>query len=83
MARCNASSLVMQVARPAAARDRLVQNRSPLHLFHILPRIADMEAPGNRPEPSSGSSSPTIMRKSVVFPGAIRGTRPTFSPGFN
>src|SRR5262249_7897133 len=33
--------------------------------------------------PSSGSSSPTIMRKSVVLPAPFGPTKPTFSPGFN
>src|ERR1700733_10713027 len=33
--------------------------------------------------PSSGSSSPTIIRKSVVLPEPLGPTSPTFSPGFN
>src|SRR5579863_5406643 len=38
---------------------------------------------GSETEPSSGSSSPTIMRKSVVLPEPFGPTKPTFSPGFN
>src|SRR5258705_8416305 len=33
--------------------------------------------------PSSTDSSPTIMRKSVVFPEPFGPTRPTFSPGLS
>src|SRR5437868_14456530 len=38
---------------------------------------------GSETEPSSGSSSPTTMRNSVVLPEPFGPTRPTFSPGFN
>src|SRR6202158_3755021 len=38
---------------------------------------------GTETSPSSGTSSSTIMRKSVVFPEPLGPTRPTFSPGFN
>src|SRR5438045_9612485 len=38
---------------------------------------------GSETEPSSGSSSPTTIRKSVVLPEPLGPTRPTFSPGFN
>src|ERR1700732_1489176 len=38
---------------------------------------------GSETEPSSGSSSPTTMRKRVVLPAPLGPTRPTFSPGFN
>src|SRR5271170_4328741 len=33
--------------------------------------------------PSSGASSPTTIRNSVVLPDPLGPTRPTFSPGFN
>ena len=36
---------------------------------------------GTDTSPSSGASSPTIMRKSVVLPAPLGPTRPTFSPG--
>src|SRR5579872_4606013 len=38
---------------------------------------------GTVTSPSSGSSSPTIMRKSVVLPEPLGPTRPTFSPGLS
>src|SRR5579864_3411816 len=38
---------------------------------------------GTETSPSSGVSSPTTMRKSVVLPAPLGPTRPTFSPGFN
>src|SRR4051812_34368912 len=38
---------------------------------------------GTETSPSSGSSSPTTMRKSVVFPAPLGPTRPTFSPGLS
>src|SRR6185437_8910486 len=38
---------------------------------------------GTETSPSSGSSSPMIMRKSVVLPAPFGPTSPTFSPGFN
>ena len=38
---------------------------------------------GTVTSPSSGTSSPTIIRKSVVLPAPFGPTRPTFSPGFN
>src|SRR5690349_3914808 len=38
---------------------------------------------GTETSPSSGASSPTIMRKRVVLPEPFGPTRPTFSPGFN
>src|SRR5579863_2782763 len=38
---------------------------------------------GTETSPSSGSSSPTIMRKSVVLPEPLGPTSPTFSPGFS
>src|SRR5665213_951875 len=38
---------------------------------------------GSETEPSSGSSSPTTIRKSVVLPEPLGPTKPTFSPGFN
>ena len=39
---------MMQIARAAAARDRLVQHRAALHLFHVLAEIADVQPLGNR-----------------------------------
>ena len=33
--------------------------------------------------PSSGDSSPTIIRKSVDLPAPLGPTRPTFSPGLS
>src|SRR5688572_32977948 len=38
---------------------------------------------GTETSPSSGASSPTIRRKSVVLPAPLGPTRPTFSPGFS
>src|SRR5438132_2261784 len=38
---------------------------------------------GTDTSPSSGVSSPTIMRNSVVFPDPFGPTRPTFSPGLS
>ena len=38
---------------------------------------------GTETSPSSGASSPTIMRKSVVLPDPLGPTRPTFSPGLS
>src|SRR6476661_5795796 len=38
---------------------------------------------GTETSPSSGSSSPTTMRKSVVFPAPLGPTSPTFSPGLS
>src|SRR5665213_3696897 len=38
---------------------------------------------GTETVPSSGSSSPTTMRKSVVLPAPLGPTRPAFSPGFS
>ena len=38
---------------------------------------------GTDTSPSSGLSSPVIIRKSVVFPEPFGPTRPTFSPSFN
>src|SRR5579883_151774 len=38
---------------------------------------------GTETSPSSGSSSPTIMRNSVVLPDPFGPTSPTRSPGFN
>ncbi len=40
--------LMMQIARAPAARDGLVQHRTPLHLFHVLAEIADVQPLGNR-----------------------------------
>ena len=75
--------LMMQIAGAAAAGDGFVEDRAALHLLHVLAEVADGELLGNRDAPSSGSSSPTIMRKSVVLPEPLGPTRPTFSPGFN
>ena len=36
---------------------------------------------GTETSPSSGTSSPTIIRNSVVLPEPFGPTRPTFSPG--
>src|SRR4029079_8825997 len=38
---------------------------------------------GTETSPSSGASSATIMRKSVVFPAPFGPTRPTLSPGLS
>src|SRR5215813_4566050 len=38
---------------------------------------------GTETSPSSGDSSRTTMRKSVVLPEPLGPTNPTFSPGFN
>src|ERR1051325_4950312 len=38
---------------------------------------------GTDTSPSSGDSSPTIIRKSVVLPEPFGPTRPTFSPGLS
>src|SRR6187431_2709389 len=38
---------------------------------------------GTETSPSSGVSSPTIMRKRVVLPAPLGPTRPTFSPGLS
>src|SRR3954447_19224565 len=38
---------------------------------------------GTETSPSSGASSPTIMRKRVVLPDPLGPTRPTFSPGLS
>ncbi len=38
---------------------------------------------GTVTSPSSGDSSPMIMRKRVVLPAPFGPTRPTFSPGFS
>ena len=38
---------------------------------------------GTVTSPSSGASSPMIMRKIVVLPAPFGPTSPTFSPGFS
>src|SRR6476661_8164929 len=38
---------------------------------------------GTETSPSSGRSSPVIIRKRVVFPDPFGPTRPTFSPGLS
>src|SRR5258706_2654611 len=38
---------------------------------------------GTETSPSSADSSPTIMRKSVVFPAPFGPTRPALSPGLS
>src|ERR1044071_2133129 len=38
---------------------------------------------GTETSPSSGASSPTIMRKSVVLPDPLGPTSPTLSPGLS
>ena len=38
---------------------------------------------GTETSPSSGASSPTIRRKSVVLPAPFGPTSPTFSPGLS
>ena len=38
---------------------------------------------GTDTSPSSGASSPTIIRNSVVLPEPFGPTRPTFSPGLS
>src|SRR5882762_4024903 len=38
---------------------------------------------GTETSPSSGDSSPTIIRKIVVLPAPLGPTRPTFSPGLS
>ncbi len=38
---------------------------------------------GTETSPSSGDSSPTIIRNSVVLPAPLGPTRPTFSPGLS
>src|SRR5205809_2966173 len=38
---------------------------------------------GTVTSPSSGPSSPVIMRKTVVFPAPLGPTSPAFSPGFS
>src|SRR5512139_1724663 len=38
---------------------------------------------GTDTSPSSGDSSPVIIRKMVVLPAPLGPTRPTFSPGFS
>ena len=48
MARCRCFQLMMQVARAAAARDGFIQNRTAFHLLHVLAKVADVKALGNR-----------------------------------
>src|SRR5918993_5607616 len=38
---------------------------------------------GTETSPSSGASSPTIIRNRVVLPDPLGPTRPTFSPGLS
>src|SRR5918993_1803097 len=38
---------------------------------------------GTETSPSSGASSPTIIRNSVVLPDPLGPTRPTFAPGLS
>src|SRR5580704_4596172 len=66
--------LVVQIADASAACDRFIQNRTTLHFLDVL---------GTETAPSSGVSSPTTIRKSVVLPDPLGPTSPTFSPGFN
>ncbi len=40
--------LVVQIADPAAARDRFVQHRAAAHLLYVLPEVADGELFGHR-----------------------------------
>src|ERR1700721_344048 len=50
----------------------------------ICPRISSIvNFLGTETAPSSGVSSPTTIRKSVVLPAPLGPTSPTFSQGFN
>ena len=76
--------LVVQVAEPAAAGDRLVEHRPAGHLLDVLAEVADRQscaAPTRRPR--RAAPRPTIMRKSVVLPEPFGPTSPTFSPGLS
>src|ERR1700689_3916201 len=74
---------VVQIADASAACDRFIQNRTPLHFLDVLAKVADRQLLGDRDRASSGVSSPTTIRKSVVLPAPLGPTSPTFSPGFN
>lgn len=50
------------------------------HLADILVEIADGDTPLDGDLPSSGCSSPLIIRKTVVLPAPFGPTRPIFSP---
>ena len=66
-----------------AACDRFIQDRAALHFLDVLAKVADRQLFGTETVPSSGLSSPTTMRNSVVLPAPLGPTSPTFSPGFN
>ena len=74
----------MQVADAPAAGDRLVEHAAARHLLDVLAEVADRSSfLGTETSPSSGVSSPAIIRKSVVLPAPFGPTRPTFSPGLS
>jgi hypothetical protein len=74
---------VVQIADASAPCDRFIQHRTALHFLDVLAKVADRQLLGTETAPSSGVSSPTTIRKSVVLPDPLGPTRPTFSPGFN
>jgi uncharacterized protein (DUF1501 family) len=74
---------VVQVAEAAAAGNGFVEHGPPGHLLDVLAEVADGERFGTDTSPSSGASSPTIIRKSVVLPAPFGPTRPTFSPALS
>ena len=74
---------MVEVAEPAAPGDRLVEHAAPRHLLDVLAEEADRERFGTETSPSSGCSSPVIIRNSVVLPAPFGPTRPTFSPGLS
>jgi len=72
--------LVVQVADPAAAGDGLVRPDISSTSWRKYPIVSRF---GTDTSPSSGVSSPTIIRKMVVFPAPFGPTSPTFSPAFS
>ncbi len=75
--------LVVQRPDAAAAGNRLVEHAAAGHLLDVLSKVANGQALGTETSPSSGVSSPVIIRKSVVLPAPFGPTRPTFSPGLS
>ena len=82
MACCRASSSWCRSPSAAAAGDGFVQHRAALHLLHVLAEVADGAASWEpRPRLRRATSSPTIMRKSVVLPEPFGPDQPDLLAG--
>ena len=64
--------LVVQGPDPPAARDRLVQDASPGHLFDVLPEVADRQLAGNRHVPFIGRFFADDHPEERRLAGAVR-----------